>query len=93
MPLDDPLYGCEADTCPLVFTAMQSLKDGKQFIFILHIKACSVVFDTKDLFPLDIGSLQLDSGSSILAGIFPGIPQQVLQHYPEQGRIPFSRKV
>lgn len=86
--LDDLLYSGQTDAGSGVVVAMQTLENNKQLVSIRHIESGSVVPDEKHLFAVDGAPPEFDLRSGGLAGIFPGIIQQVLQCYAQQSFIP-----
>jgi len=92
VPEDDSFDSREPNAGAFVVTAMQALKNGKQFIFVGHIKAGAVVFDVEGLFVANSDFAQFNMGEWLLVCIFPGITQQVLQNNPQQVRISYCFK-
>ena len=91
MPVNDALYGRQADSSAFIFVdTMQPLKRTKQLVGIGHIKSRAVIAYRINVTPVLRHGSDLDACRVGSAREFPGIPQQIFECDPDQMFVPFN---
>src|SRR5262245_26250290 len=89
MPVDDPLYGRQADPCAFERVVhMEPLKNAKELVHISHVEADSVVAngDHEPTVRI-IGTLDLDLGALARPCELDGVRDQVGKGEADHGTI------
>jgi hypothetical protein len=85
VPVNDPLDGGEADTSAgKLLRRMQPLKCPKEPRCISWIKPGSIIANETDRPAIFFAPANFDSRMTMSRCIFPGVPEQVLHHHPQQ---------
>src|SRR5262245_56745594 len=90
---DDPLDRRQTDAGALeLLGRVQALERGEQLVRIAHVEPRAVVAHEVRGLAVDDRPTELDARAVAVAGELPGVPEQVLQHRPQQARIAGCRQ-
>ena len=81
LQLDTKIDGIPSDVLA------SALEQAKESVGRAHVEAGAVVTHLEHALPALLHGAQLDAGPVRLAGVLPGIGQEVLQHQAQQGRV------
>jgi hypothetical protein len=86
--MEDPLYGDQADARPLELRlCVEPLEGGEQLRGVGHVEPDAVVLDAEDALTVRLAGTEGDDRLGPRARELPGVPEQVLQHDPEELRV------
>src|SRR5438445_6273251 len=93
MPADDFLHHCQTDAGALELgQRMEALECAEHLAGVGGIKTRPVIANKKDSAAILLLGSHLDDGRRMLAGEFPGIPQQMLERNAQKIGIAFDRE-
>src|SRR5262249_904598 len=83
MAVNDALHGGQPDArAREILLAVQALKGPEQFRAVGHLEADAVIADEISQLTVSFTYPEFDARLRMLAGKFPGIAQQIVQHDP-----------
>ena len=92
MAVNDPRDGGQADAATLEFFGfVQALEGREDAVGVLHVEADAVVAHEEYPLSIDCFAAEFDLRRGFLAGVFPGVLQQVLHHDAQQLRVAEGR--
>src|SRR6185369_16124363 len=82
----DSLHCGEANPEPLELRCTgEALEGDEELLRIRHVKSFPIVTNEPGLLTVDLGQAELDNRLLSLAGVFPGVAEEVVQDHPQEG--------
>src|SRR5262245_17040999 len=94
MPAYDPLHRGETDARSLELgRRVQPLEDPEELRRKGHVEASAVVAHEVHRLPVLLRGAELDAALGLVARELPRVPEEVVEHHPEEATVPFCLQV